>query len=295
MIVDNGAQSKSASTGPWMTVTDILLTAMLFIIVVLIVIVVSYTGLSYQQLTDIANGSTTTASPQVVCQTSTQNLTTTANYTPVFDFNEFHSTDIVTAHGYAKLANIMNYPATHNQAISQTLFQLEPNGANSPHHHPDGVEFLFVFQGTINVTRIEPNTGNVYSNIVGTNMSVIFPRGHIHFQHNIGTGVARYISTLNSELPGVFSEAQGICKLPYDALLSMYALQTANAVYEMCGSNGNPGLPVNIIQYKTGVYGPSEVSSSSTFGSSSTGQNAGSSAPSSSSTGLGNYLSSSSS
>ena len=44
-----------------------------------------------------------------------------ANYTPVFAFNEPHSTDLIT-HGYAKVANIENYPATHNQAISQRLF-----------------------------------------------------------------------------------------------------------------------------------------------------------------------------
>ena len=104
-----------------------------------------------------------------------------ANYTAVFDFNAPHSTDLITPFGYAKVANIENYPASHNQAMSQTLFQLEVDGSNSPHHHPDAVEILFVFQGSIEVTRVEPNNGRTYTDVLHPNMSVIFPRGHIHF------------------------------------------------------------------------------------------------------------------
>jgi mannose-6-phosphate isomerase-like protein (cupin superfamily) len=188
-----------------------------------------------------------------------------ANYTPVFDFNEPHSTDLITPYGYAKVANIDNYPATHNQAISQTLFQLEVDGSNSPHHHPDAVEILFLFEGTIEVTRIEPNSGHTYTNVLTPNISVIFPRGHIHFQHNIGNRVARYISSLNSELPGVMSEAQRLCDLPYDAILSMFAMQTASSVWAMCGNAGEP-IPSNPIHYKKGVYPSKSVAFSSSTG-----------------------------
>ena len=186
---------------------------------------------------------------------STTVLQDPANYSSVFDFNLAHETDQFTPYGYSKIANIENYPATHNQAISQTLFQLEPNGCNSPHHHPEAVEILFVFQGTINVTRVEPNGGTTYSDTLHENMTVLFPRGHIHFQHNIGPGVARYISTLNSELPGVMSEAQRICNLPLDVLMSMWPGQTATSVWTMCGNNANAGpVPATPILYKTGTY-----------------------------------------
>ena len=173
-------------------------------------------------IANLANAYAPNADAQLERESSTV-LQDPAGYSAVFDFNQPHSTDVFTPYGYSKIANIENYPATHNQAISQTLFQLEPQGCNSPHHHPEAVEILFVFQGTINVTRVEPNGGATYSDTLHENMTVIFPRGHIHFQHNIGVGVARYISTLNSELPGVMSEAQRICNLPFDVLLSMWA------------------------------------------------------------------------
>jgi len=156
------------------------------------------------------------------------------------------------------------------------LFQLELDGSNSPHHHPDAVEILFVFQGTIEVTRVEPNNGVTYTNTVYSNQTVIFPRGHIHFQHNVGNVIARYISTLNSELPGVMSEAQRICNLPYDVILSMWPGQTAQSVWTMCGNAGTP-IPSNPIHYITGSY--PVKSSSSTGGSSS-----------SSSTGIGDFF-----
>jgi len=203
-------------------------------------------------------------------------------YTPVFDFNQYNTPAsaaeffLVTPFGYAKAANINNYPALHNQAMSQTLFQLELDGSNSPHHHPDAVEILFVFQGTIEVTRVEPNNGVTYTNTVYSNQTVIFPPGHIHFQHNVGNVIARYISTLNSELPGVMSEAQRICNLPYDVILSMWPGQTAQSVGTMCGNAGTP-IPANPIHYITGSY--PQKSSSSTGGSSS-----------SSSTGIGDFF-----
>ena len=106
-----------------------------------------------------------------------------------------------------------------------------------------------MFQGEIEVTRIEPNGGGKFVNQLRANMSVVFPRGHIHFQRNIGSTVARYISTLNSERPGVMSEAQRICELPYDALLSMFSLRAAVDVQQMCAN-----VPKNIIHYITGAY-----------------------------------------
>ena len=179
---------------------------------------------------------------------------TSEMYDPTFDFNKFHMGFVNTSWGFTHPANLDNWPSLQGVAISQNLFQLEVEGSNSPHHHPDAVEMLFVIEGVINVTRVEPNGGATFSHTLHGNMSVFFPRGHIHFQHNIGNTVARYISTLNAELPGVMSEAQRLCDLPADALLSMFAEQTADSVTKLCGSHDGPGLPINIIHYIHGQY-----------------------------------------
>ena len=282
--VKNGGaypQQRSKRSAP--ILLYVLLILLLIGVIVVIVVMTAFTASSYHQLSDIRSNTNALAvsntsscqcqtcpnfDPQLLAdalgarafaQNADSAVTRTLdgpafnkdipNYDPVFDFNVNRSTDSVTPFGYSKQMNVDNFPAAHNQAVAQTLFQLEVGGSNSPHHHPDGVEILFVFQGEIEVTRIEPNGGGKFVNTLHANMSVVFPRGHIHFQRNIGTGVARYISTLNSERPGVMSEAQRICELPYDALLSMFSLKTADDVYQMCAN-----VPKNIIQYVTGTY-----------------------------------------
>lgn len=281
----NGAyqQSRTKARRSVPVLLYILLILLLVGVIVVIVVMTAFTASSYHQLSDIrSNTNALTANTSTSCQCPTcpnfdpqllanalgvrafaQNadsaLTRTLDgpafninmpgYDPVFDFNIERTSDSVTPYGYAKAMNVDNFPAVHNQAMAQTLFQLEVGGSNSPHHHPDGVEILFVFQGEIEVTRIEPNGGGKFINTLHANMTVIFPRGHIHFQRNIGTTVARYISTLNSERPGVMSEAQRICELPYDALLSMFSIKTAEDVYQMCAN-----VPKNIIHYVTGSY-----------------------------------------
>ena len=260
----------------------VLLILLLIGVVVVIIVMTAFTASSYHQLSSIRSNTEALTDTNSTCQCPTcpnfdpqllanalgarafamnsdAALTRTLdgpafndeipNYDPVFDFNINRTTDSVTPYGYSKQMNVDNFPAVHNNAVAQTLFQLEVGGSNSPHHHPDGVEILFVFQGEIEVTRIEPNGGGKFVNTLRANMSVVFPRGHIHFQRNIGSGVARYISTLNSERPGVMSEAQRICELPYDVLLSMFSLKTAADVYQLCAN-----VPKNIIRYVTGSY-----------------------------------------
>ena len=54
-----------------------------------------------------------------------------------------------------------------------------------------------------------------------------------------------------------------MCDLPYDAILSMFAMQTASSVWAMCGNAGEP-IPSNPIHYRKGVYPTKSVASSST-------------------------------
>ena len=256
-----------------------LLVFLLLCVVVLLAVLLAYNIRSFNQVSNISDstqalkqqGDSITSPTSALCvcadsvaahqpaepfqlEPSPRLSSTDQEYVPVFDFNVWHPGFANTSWGFTHPANLDNWPALQGVAISQNLFQLEIEGSNSPHHHPDAVEMLFVIQGVINVTRIEPNGGTVFSHVLHANMSVFFPRGHIHFQHNVGNSVARYISTLNAELPGVMSEAQRLCELPYDALLSMFALSTADSVTQLCGNHDEPGLPPNIIHYIHGVY-----------------------------------------
>jgi len=187
----------------------------------------------------------------VISSTPAPTSTDSAPLDYTFDFNTQHFPGYVsTEWGSIQPAFVDNWPATHQQAISQSLFRLLPGGANSPHHHPDAVEILTVFTGTIHVVRVEPNGGTVFNSTLGPLMSVIFPRGHVHFQANIGKTEAVYISSLNSERPGVSTLAQRTCALPYDILVSSFNV-AAPSILQLCGGvSGSSGPPKNPIQYK---------------------------------------------
>jgi len=151
-----------------------------------------------------------------------------------FNFSEPHSSDSITLNGYAKPANIDNWPALQGLGISQSLFLLHINGSNSPHHHPDGVEILYLIEGLIEVVRVEPNGGKIYHDILEPDMSTVFPRGHVHFQRNLFNGTSKYISSLNSERPGVYSLAQRTCELPTYILKSAFSNESINGIIELC-------------------------------------------------------------
>lgn len=173
----------------------------------------------------------------------------------VFDFNQEHPGFLTTGFGTIQPAYVKNWPALHDLAISQSLFHLQPNGCNSPHHHPSAEEVLFVIRGTIVVFRVEPNGGTIYNSTLGPLMSVVFPRGHIHFQANVGNGDALYISSLNSADPGVVSGAQRLCQLPTRVIYSMFNLASAETAAAVCGGmKGNDGIPKNPIEYKPGQF-----------------------------------------
>lgn len=167
----------------------------------------------------------------------------------VFNFSDYHVERVSSEWGEAMPATYLNYPITRGLATSQTRFILYPHGCNPPHEHPNAVETLYVFMGRIRVVIVEPNFGTKYEYILEPDMTVVFPRGFIHFQHNIGSGNASYISTLNSDNPGVLTIATRTCQLPYEVLASSFGLKTKDAITQLCSN-----LPSGIIHYQDFVY-----------------------------------------
>lgn len=107
----------------------------------------------------------------------------------------------------------LNTPALQGQGIALSLFTLRPGGQNLIHYHPRATELLLVFQGEIEVGFTDTQ-GQLHLNNVRAGQATIFPRGMLHFQRNIGTGQAEYISILNSENPGVMSFPRVLLGLP---------------------------------------------------------------------------------
>ncbi|KAH9293395.1 hypothetical protein KI387_041402, partial [Taxus chinensis] len=69
------------------------------------------------------------------------------------------------------------------------------------HTHPRASEIIFVLEGTLNVGFVD-TTNKLFSAEIKTGDVFVFPRGIIHFVHNIGNTPASVIATLNSQAPG---------------------------------------------------------------------------------------------
>ena len=118
---------------------------------------------------------------------------------------------------------VSQMPALANQKISYVLHYLEPCGIFTPEVHPRAAEFIYVIDGSnLQVGFSEENGGRFIVNVLQKGQVMIIPQGLIHFQQNLGCGIVKYMSALNSEDPGVLAMAQQTFGLPAYALASTF-------------------------------------------------------------------------
>ncbi|XP_040988976.1 germin-like protein subfamily T member 1 [Juglans microcarpa x Juglans regia] len=84
--------------------------------------------------------------------------------------------------------------------ISMNRVDLVVGGLNPPHTHPRATESGVVISGQVLVGFVTP--GNVYhSKVLNAGQMFVIPKGLVHFQKNVGTGMALIITAFNSQLP----------------------------------------------------------------------------------------------
>ncbi|KAJ7559465.1 hypothetical protein O6H91_04G086000 [Diphasiastrum complanatum] len=106
------------------------------------------------------------------------------------------------------------FPAQTNQGVSITRFLIAPCGFNPPQTHPRGTEMLTLLEGGPLEVGFVDTEGQTHINILHPNDVTCFPRGMMHFTHNVGTEVANAVSGFNSQDPGFMLEAVGMFHLP---------------------------------------------------------------------------------
>jgi len=74
---------------------------------------------------------------------------------------------------------------------------------------------LFVLDGVnLQVGFIEENGGRTILNEIGAGHAMLYPKGLIHFENNLGCAPVRYLSAMNNEDPGVVTITNRILDLP---------------------------------------------------------------------------------
>ncbi|CAM6039182.1 unnamed protein product, partial [Sphagnum compactum] len=89
-----------------------------------------------------------------------------------------------------------------SQGITVVRFELVPCGTNPPHTHPRASELLFLISGGPLLAGFVDTSGVAHLSIIYAGDVTIFPRALLHFETNLGTETAIFLSGLNSQNPG---------------------------------------------------------------------------------------------
>ncbi|KAK4431751.1 Germin-like protein subfamily 3 member 2 [Sesamum alatum] len=93
------------------------------------------------------------------------------------------------------------FPGLNTLGMSFVRADFEPGGVNVPHYHPRGTEVAFVLEGMIYSGFVD-SRNRVFAKVLEKGEVMVFPRGLLHFQMNVGDTTATILGTFNSQNPG---------------------------------------------------------------------------------------------
>ncbi|KAL2525986.1 Germin-like protein subfamily 3 member 2 [Abeliophyllum distichum] len=93
------------------------------------------------------------------------------------------------------------FPGLNTLSMSFVRADFEPGGINVPHYHPRATETAFVLQGKIYSGFVD-SRNRVFAKVIEQGEVMVFPKGLIHFQMNIGDSQATILGSFNSQNPG---------------------------------------------------------------------------------------------
>lgn len=131
----------------------------------------------------------------------------------------FHNGDVSIGPGGTRAAlNTQIFPAMMSQGLTYVQFQMKPCGVNLPHTHPRASEMLTLISGGPLQVGFVDTSGKAHIDILQAGDVTIFPRGLMHFEINVGSQTAFYISALDSQNPGTLTTGGALLNLPARAL-----------------------------------------------------------------------------
>lgn len=94
------------------------------------------------------------------------------------------------------------FPGLNTLGMSFVRADFGVGGINVPHFHPRATEIAFVLEGRIYSGFVDTNN-RVYAKVVEKGEVMVFPRGLLHFQMNVGDTPASILGSFNSQNPGL--------------------------------------------------------------------------------------------
>ncbi|KAL5207098.1 hypothetical protein ABZP36_031533 [Zizania latifolia] len=97
----------------------------------------------------------------------------------------------------------VQFPGLHTLGVSFARADLSAaGGVNPPHYHPRATETALVLAGRVYAGFVDSG-GRLFAKVLEKGEVMVFPRGMVHFQLNVGDTPATVYGTFNSENPGI--------------------------------------------------------------------------------------------
>ncbi|KAL8526339.1 hypothetical protein ACS0TY_015528 [Phlomoides rotata] len=97
--------------------------------------------------------------------------------------------------------NQAKFPGLNTLGMSFVRADLKPGAINPPHFHPRATETVYVLHGKLYSGFVD-STNRVFAKVIEQGDVMVFPRGLVHFQMNVGKSTATVFGCFNSQNPG---------------------------------------------------------------------------------------------
>ncbi|CAK9320167.1 unnamed protein product [Citrullus colocynthis] len=127
-----------------------------------------------------------------------------------FVFSGGKSAGTFSESGFATVAaNPSNFPGLNTLGMSFVRADFKEGAINPPHVHPRAAEMVYVVQGRVYAGFVD-SANRVYAKVIEEGEVMVFPRGLVHFQMNVGKRRATVFGCFNSQNPGTQKMAASI-------------------------------------------------------------------------------------
>ncbi|GER28916.1 RmlC-like cupins superfamily protein [Striga asiatica] len=94
------------------------------------------------------------------------------------------------------------FPGLNTLGMSFVRADFDAGGINVPHYHPRATELGFVLEGKIYSGFVD-SQNRVFAKVLEKGDVMVFPKGLLHFQMNVGESRATIFGSFNSQNPGL--------------------------------------------------------------------------------------------
>ncbi|XP_021730537.1 germin-like protein subfamily 3 member 2 [Chenopodium quinoa] len=102
----------------------------------------------------------------------------------------------------SKPVNANVFPGLNTLGLSLVRADFGVGGVNVPHYHPRATEIAYVLEGKIYSGFVDTQ-GKIFAKVIEKGEVMVFPRGMLHFQMNVGESPAAILGSFDSQNPGL--------------------------------------------------------------------------------------------